>query len=239
MQTISIFFIYFLPFICISNAYLSNTQWVSIQKIWIHKDATHNMKQELKNIVFNHHYNYTKSKAFQFKQKNKRFLKKVSILEIEQYAYKGLFKAINHYNGKNKFLPYADIYIHSELVRSISELAYFNILPHRYKVQTKYHHLLKQATVETFTSDEDILSSSIQDNINKKEIHDCIRLLNCDAKRCLYYRHGDHLDNNKLMPINKISQLMCCSEETVKLKLKCIYSILQSNNNKDSIYSLL
>jgi RNA polymerase sigma factor (sigma-70 family) len=214
-----------------TNSYLTNYQWSLINKIIINKNTPLEIKNKVNEIIFNNYKDKVSYESHLFRKKNFKHLRKIQLDEIKQYGYLGLFKAIKNYNGYSNFYSYAKIYIHSELLRSISELSNTNLEPHKYKSQ---NILKNNFTKINYGNDEWLMEKFAKKNTYNKinnlqiyEIHETILNLEPFTKKIFYYRFGYNLDEyNK---INKICELMCCSDETVRLELnKCIQLLRES-----------
>lgn len=218
-------FIFLLPQI---YSYLTHEHWLIIKNLKQNINTPDFIHNKIDKIIYTNSYNSTTYEAYLFRKKNWKHLKRINKKEIESYACMGLLKAIKNYNGKYNFYNFAKIYIHSELVKSISELTNPNLLPHRYRTQYKYKNLLNKNKVYNYDN-EILIVDKINniDELNKDNIYNIVNNLDSDIKRTFYYRHGYNLDF--FMPIHKVSELMCWSNETTRLKLTKAYSIIKKN----------
>jgi RNA polymerase sigma factor (sigma-70 family) len=223
-----------------SNGYITSPQWISIKKLLTNKETPQFIKTKIERIIYTNYYNKTMYDSYLFRTKNRKYFKQVTHIkntEIDSYACIGLLKAIKNYDyhGNNNFYKFAKLYIHYELLKSLSELLPLNILPHRYKTQYKYKYLMKQNTVsfqddsyEGFVNNDmqnvidvdvvDVIDVNIDLNnmINKLESAD----VSADVKKIFSYKYQHKF------PLAKIAELMCCSKETIRKKLNIAYKQL-------------
>jgi len=214
--------------ILLINSYLTFNQWNIIKKFKQNSQTPEYITRKIDKIIFSNYYNKTTYEAYLFRKKNwKHFnYKKINYKEIESYACMGLIKAIKNYNGKYNFYNFAKIYIHSELLKSVSELTNPSILPHQYKSQYKYRNITSIYKIQYCGSDDWIFDKFSKENnvqeFNKEKMIDIVNQLNPDVRRTFYLRHGYNFDSE--MPIYKVSELMCWSQETTRLKLLKAYN---------------
>jgi DNA-directed RNA polymerase specialized sigma subunit len=225
-----IYFILFLPFI---NSFLTTKKWIIIKKIINNDKSPDILKKNIKRLIFNEYYNFSKKQTYLFIENNKKSVKNIKFNELNLYASSGLLKAINNYNFdyNSKFINYAILYIKSDLYKGVTDLTPMRLLPHRYRVNKKwqlnnyelYTKSMKKISslgddewiFDKETNNENYDNSILIDKID--EINKSVSSLEPFLKRIFYYRYNENL--NKKFKIKKIAQLMCVSEETIRKSL--------------------
>ena len=125
--------------------YLSKGQWEKIQRILQHPQLPPVKKEQLQTIIYNHYHKWAYYKAYQFKQLHRYKCHAITLHELAIYSQQGLYQAVEKYNGKNRFLPYATIYVMGELYRGMTELHPMTHFPpsiRRRKPITLFNHTL-------------------------------------------------------------------------------------------------
>lgn len=216
--------IIFLYFISNIYSYLTVPQWNTINKLIKNRETPILLRNKINNIIFMNYYNKTRYESYLFKVKYNLITTRYC-REIDEYAYIGLFKAIQGYDGRGYFYKYAKNIIYFELIKSFSELLNVNILPHYLKhnkkiIIDKEKYKINYNTNFLFERKEkDIL-------FYKEDIIEKIRHLNIKLQIIFYYKYGIHLDQN--VPNKVIAEMLNCSEESVRLKIKKINKLLTS-----------
>ena len=236
--------IYFLISIlyCV-NSYLTNNQWSLIKKILVHKNTPSEIKDKTKKIVFNEYYYWSRKQTYNFIKNNTKITYNINSQELMHYSYIGLNNAINKYNysSNNKFSKYTEKYIYYELLRGVTELSPLKLLPHKYRINRIWKQnnraLYKSSMSKIqFVGDDEWIFK------NKKDIEDLEdeRLIKINKINKLVntlddpilinifkYRYNYDLSiKNKL---NKVSQLVNLSTESIRLKLKLVTKYLKDN----------
>jgi len=246
-----IFFILFIPF---TISFLTLYKWSIIKNIINHNESSYYIKNNAKKIIFMEYYNWTKKQTFIFMKDNPKLVKKIKFNELNMYALSGLSKAINNYNYtyKSKFSNYASLYIKNDLYKGITDLKPMRLLPHYYRVNKNWKanntYLYKKSMnqFQFLGFDEWILDKFIEDNenidsnqliINIKnskinEINNIVSTLKPFLKRIFFYRYDENM--NKKFKIDRIAELMCVSDETIRKSLNLIKEELSKNIKLDN-----
>jgi len=241
-------------------SFLTLYKWNIIKNIINSDKTTDIMKNNAKKIIFIEYYNWTKKQTFIFIKDNPKLLRKIKFHELNMYALSGLSKAIKNYNYtyKGKFSNYALLYIKNDLYKGITDLKPMRLLPHHYRVNKKWKlnntYLYKKSMnqFQFLGFDEWILDKFIEDReniesnqliINIKnnkinEINNIVFTLKPFLKRIFFYRYDENM--NKKFKIDKIAELMCVSDETIRKSLNIIKEELIKNIKLDNnTYMLL
>jgi hypothetical protein len=222
-----IFFIFFIPFI---NSFLTSKKWIVIKKIINDNRSTDILKNNIKKLIFNEYYNFSKKQTYLFIKNNKKLVNNIKFNELNLYASSGLLKAINNYNFdyNSKFTNYALLYIKSDLYKGVTDLTPMRLLPHGYRINKKWQlnnydlYVKSMKKISSLGVNEWIIDKETynEENYNKLtliEINKLILSLEPFLIRIFYYRYDENL--NIRFQINKIAQLMCVSEETIRKSL--------------------
>jgi DNA-directed RNA polymerase sigma subunit (sigma70/sigma32) len=248
-----IYLFYFILYIKNIYSYLSNIQWRKINNFIINKQHySIEQQQTIQKVIFLNYKNWVLKTAIEFKKIHVYKCKSISQEELNLYAFIGMSKAIQKYNPTNyydiKFSKYASIYIISELYHGMTELQPITNIKKRYRKMS-----LKQKiknNINFIKTNTHFVGSNeyIFDKINyKKNTHHITEndytevwsKINSHknsnfTKKVLELKFSFEFD--KIRTNREISELLCCSEETVrKTILKITNSLTQYP--QASIYS--
>jgi hypothetical protein len=112
-----------------TNRYISKQQWEKIKEILHHPGTTPVMKTQLQHQIYNHYHKWAQYKAYQFKRFHRHKCRSISIQELDIYSQRGLYQAIQKYNGRSRFLPYVNVFVMGELYRGMTELQPITPIP--------------------------------------------------------------------------------------------------------------
>ena len=226
-----------------SNNYLSKPQWAKINSLIKKTDIPLVVRDKINNILYTYYEKWALKKAKEFKRFHKHKCINIKLDELELYSKFGLHKATLNYNGNSSFVNYADKYILGELYNGLTKLHTLTILPESYRkknIENKknvknipmnvmdtqfvsfdnywifdnhYKHIENQHLNNIIVNDEQTV---LVNYIHSK--------LDTFSKRVFYYKYDM---NFKPIRSNKvIAELMCCSEEKVRVVLKDIHGLL-------------
>ena len=107
------------------NNYLSTIEWKNINYILNHNESTPELRNKVKNIIYNCYEKWAFSMVSIIKQKYWEKCGPIQLDELKLYGYIGLRKALINYDSTkyNIFTNYAVKYIYSEVLTGIYELA--------------------------------------------------------------------------------------------------------------------
>lgn len=235
-------------------SFLTLYKWSIIKNIINSNITTDIMKNNAKKVIFIEYYNWTKKQTFIFIKDNPKLLRQIKFNELNMYALSGLSKAIKNYNYsyKSKFSNYASLYIKNDLYKGITDLKPMRLLPHHYRVNKNWKsnntYLYKKSMnqIQFLGFDEWVLDKFIEDRenidsdqliINIKnskinEINNIVSTLKPSLKRIFFYRYDENM--NKKFKIDRIAELMCVSDETIRKSLNIIKEELIKNIKLDN-----
>jgi len=189
-------------------------------------------REKINLILYNAYKKFAISKAIEFKSMHKYKCINIKKDELIFSSKIGLYKAIQKYNGKGNFINYSTIYINSELLRLLTDTYSLSSLPKKYRrknqqnEQNKYKNLLNInlcILYEPWQVDTMFVSNeNIADKINKKyeeseKQNELTVNLSPFTKRIIYLKYYLYL--NTTLSNKRVSELMSCSEETIRKNL--------------------
>ena len=248
---------------CYNTNYLTKSQWANVRNIlyFIKTQKTSNndyeqMKNKIQNILY---YKYEKLaywKAYHFKKFHYHKCSHISLIELSLYSRIGLCKAIKNYNPEYDFNKYVNLYIHSELLRGLTELYpicsiskvermikkdYFigdNKTSNEIKFE-RQHYKIRLNTqfvgndnwlIDTNINQDVPILSKIIDKEKYLEIWDKIHLLPPIQKTIFQLKYDFYFE--KKQSNLKISKILGCSEEYIRVQHKIGNNELIKNKNK-------
>ena len=230
--------IYILLFInLVKSLHLNNYQIKLINNL-IQNPLLQNREREKVNLILYKAYEkWAIKKAVDFKAFHKHKCINIKTEELVLSSKVGLFKSIKKYNGKFDLINYSSFYVNSELFKTLTESYSLSILPKSYRKKSKanisnedsikYKNLLNtELSCQysnwklnlMFVNNEDVLDKIIKKNEEEEKINKILKNLSPFSKRVLYLKYNSN--DNLILSNKNVSQLMCCSEETIRKKLE-------------------
>jgi hypothetical protein len=174
----------------------------SVRGILRHPGATEFQKQQIQNILYVAYEKWAIKQAGIFKRFHVYKCRDIALDELVLAGKWGLFKSTTNYNGQSAFISYAELYIHSELLRFMNSR-------------------LKGKKIGIVYDTNDLESNLDFDSIRSSRL-DYLQGLNVDpATRRMFALKFDE-DKQKIRSNKHVAELMCCSEETVRMNLNSI-----------------
>lgn len=220
----------------IKSLHLNNNQIIMINNLIQNPDLKSQEREKINLILYKAYEKYAIKKAIDFKLLHKFKCSDIKKDELILVSKIGLFKSIKKYNGKHDILHYSSIYIHSELLRLLTEKYSLSILPKKYRSKSKinlsktelirYKKLLNinlSVLYEPwqldliFQNNEDILNKLHEKYEEIEKLQILYNELSPFTKRIIYLKY--YLYQNKILSNKYVSDLMCCSEETIRIQL--------------------
>jgi RNA polymerase sigma factor (sigma-70 family) len=138
-----LFFIFFIPVMVLgftttpnptSNkipyTYITKEQWKSINQILSNPNPLPLPQEtQLRNKIYEYYENWATYKAYQFKRLHKHKCRAIPVEEMVMYSRKALYQATRKYNGRSKFIAYAQQLILWELYHAMTNLHPITNLP--------------------------------------------------------------------------------------------------------------
>jgi hypothetical protein len=230
-----------------------NTEQIQLIKTIIkNKNTTIKMREKINYILYNYYKPFAIKKSVEFKSYHKHKCINVDISELVNYSYEGLYRAILVYNGNSDFIKFISIFINGNLYKCMTESQSLNIIPKSYKRRKNYIKILQKKDktrnynknnikIHLVGSNKWILeknilnkySSNSNSNIDKiieedfyKNIWQKINGYDDSIKLIFNYKYDFYF--NKINSNKKISKLLNCCEETVRLKINKVKNDLKN-----------
>ena len=185
-------------------------------------------------ILYNAYEKWAIKKAIDFKNLHKYKCNNIKIEELVFSSKIGLFKAIKKYNGKYDLINFSNIYVNSELFKVLTDKYSLSILPKshrcknksklskqelfRYKLllNTKFSCYYESWQLDTIfvNNNEEISNKIIKKYYDINKLNLLLSNLSPFSIRILFLKYYN--DDNKNFSNKKISELMGCSEETIR-----------------------
>lgn len=189
------------------RAYLTPSQRMLINRILQNPNTTDSIRNPVKQILANHYRPWTISQYKEFKRV-RNISKHYYDRDLQQYAYLGLLKALNKYDGRSPLSSYAHKYVIGEICRGIRELENYPKI---------YVSNMEQSWWDKPSHD---LSKYHLDNISIRimKIHDVVSTFPADYIRMFYYRYDRNtLEIVRSVPV--VCELMGFSHETYRTRM--------------------
>ena len=221
----------------INCLHLTNYQMHSIVNLIKNNKINLEQREKINNVLYKSFEKMAIKKALDFKNLNNFKCKNINKNELILSSKIGLFKSIKKYNGNSCFIYYSNLYIKSELLKTLTDNYSFSIIPKEirkknkqnfsYDEMVKYKMLLNTEFINhvsnyKFDKNYNLNKETNLDKIKKyesiQEMWENINNLDPFVKRIIYLKYD--YEFNKIRNNKKISDLMCCSEEHIRKKLQ-------------------
>jgi len=228
-----------------NTQYLTTTQWEHIRSLLNNPDKTENIKKTIRNVIYKKYYKWAINEAYQFKRKYYKICRNVNIKDLILYSQIGIIQSIQKYNASFPFNTHVKLYVFSNLCIGISKIIPLNSIPIQNRISKKWRnknkYLYKKLTSTIFYGKDDFKIENnyrltiFNDNLNKNN-YECkinsiwnkIYTLKPYSIRIFKLKYDYNL--NKILSNKKISELMCCSEETIRKDLNKTIEFLKNQN---------
>ena len=224
------------------QTHLTTHQWTSISNLLSHPGLTHTMKTRVQCEIFYKYRGWAIHKAYQYKKHNYSLCKNIPLDSLSWYTTMGLYKAILRYNSTYPFHQHADNYISYYICIGLTELSSISNLPHRYRVSKSwreknadlYRVLISPLLI---TREKDIQQQQQQKQDSRKyagiaalPIWEIIHTLDATTNRLFHYKYDAYF--KKIRTNKQVAELLSCSSETVRQKLKKARLYIQERNGQ-------
>ena len=244
MKILLYFFLFTLlkSFILLKCLHLTKYQFNLIHNLIKKKNLSIEQRETINKILYLSFEKLSVKKAIEFKKYHYHKCKNINIEDLIISSKFGLFKSIQKYNGNSNFIYFSEIYIRSELLKSLTNYFSLSILPRKIRIKNKTNYSQIELKKYNKLLQTRLVSYSNQWqfdklNINKEYILDKFELfeyytefwrkinsLTLFQKQIIHYKYD--FEFNKIRSNKKISELLCCTEENIRFNLnKAIYSI--------------
>lgn len=192
-------------------------------------------RSKIDTILYNAYEKWAVKKAKDFKKFHKYKCRNIDVNDLVLSSKFGLLKSIKKYNGKSHFLYFSDIYVKSELLKTLTEYHTFSGLPKYLRTKSKkefsenqliaYKENLKPNFVsysnkwvfDMYSYEENPLDKLIHEyqiNEIKNKIWEKVSKLTFIKKTIFSLRYD--YDFQVLRTYKNISKIMNLSEETIR-----------------------
>jgi hypothetical protein len=234
-----IYTIFFLYYIAIAHAYLTNTQKQYIKNIIQNPRVPVEIKNKTKQIIAVHYTPWALAQYNTFIGKHYKYLYKNQVVlnDLRQYALLGMIKALVHYDSSVDFTLYAQKYVLGSLHQGVSLLLPLHPVSHRNRLKGAklppitftnenvwmFDKLGKQSLANYHDKDPDDVILSLNSNVHpyisrKQEISKIKQIVAREPphiKRMFYYRYSKYT-LEEIRTIDSVSTLMDFSSETYR-----------------------
>jgi hypothetical protein len=220
--------------------HLTNNQLQLINNLIKNKNLELKQRVKINQLLYASYEKWAIKRAQYFKQKHFFKCQNIQTSELVLSSKIGLFKAIKKYNGNSDFIFFSDLYVKSELFKTLTHYYAMSSVPKHIRIKNKNNLSEKELTIYNKNVDSYLInySNSFQmDNIidYNKNIEDTIiekqekyqkyvdvwkKINEIDdpfTKRIFFLKYD--FDFTNVRSNKKIGILMCCSEETIRQKL--------------------
>jgi DNA-directed RNA polymerase specialized sigma subunit len=196
-------------------------------------------RDQINSILYAYYEKWAIKQALEFKNLHYFKCKDLNKEDLILSSKFGLFKAIRKYNGSSSFIYFSNIYVKSELLKTLSTHFSFSIIPKKYRISNK-NNFTKNELIEYKNKLYPKLISYSEywkfdkfynnDYFNEnKHLNDFVsfeknknlweKINNLDAFSMRTFHLKFDCDFNVMKSNKEISLLMCCSEETIRKNL--------------------
>jgi hypothetical protein len=197
---------------------------------------TINQRKYINKVLYTSYEKYAVKKAVEFKKFHIHKCKNILIDDLILSSKVGLFKSIKKYNGNSSFTYFSDFYIKGELFKTLTEYYSISNVPKKIRIQNKGNYtryelrkykkqlnpiLVSYPNYWQFDKYKNSYNINNVDNLEKLErVWQLINNLDLFTKKIFYLKYD--VEFNKLRSNKIISELLCCSEENIRIKIKKI-----------------
>jgi RNA polymerase sigma factor (sigma-70 family) len=196
------------------DLYLTPKQMYSSRGILLNPASTPAQRLSVQNILYRSHENWAEGLARKFKQFHRYKCRDIQTQDLVLAGKMGLYRSSRNYNGQTTFSKYAELYVKSELFRTMTR------------------HISMSASEQTF---EPIKSDGISplDKLMDQETYmDIWRQIDEFGDpfltRIFWLKYDSEF--NVIRKNKHVAELMCCSEETIRQQLKKGVHIISEND---------
>jgi hypothetical protein len=219
----------------IKSLYLTDYQIKLINNLIKNKEINVKQRNTINEILFIAYEKFSIKKAIEFKNNYKLKCKNINNDELFLACRFGLFKAIKKYNAKGSFTKYASIYINYELLKLMTERYSINIMPKSYRSKHELYKCKNLFNVRLassyedyeknilFIKDENIIYIINNKNLYQDKMSNLLVNLTDSMKIIFFLKYFSN--ETKIISNKKISNLMSCSEETIRKQVNKIKNI--------------
>jgi len=232
-----------------SPTYITKEQWKSINRLLASSNINPlppKQETQLRNKIYEYYENWATYKAYQFKRLHKHKCRAIPLEELAMYSRKALYQATRKYNGRSKFVAYAQQIIVWELYHAMTDLHPITNLPkyirmqktipgnqttrHRKQLNTRFvgeeEWMFDKLSSMAPTQSPDILSRYLETEDSQSgylEIAQKVAELEPMTQKIFYMKYQQLLENKGKEKSNReIGERLGYSEEYVRKKVEIL-----------------
>lgn len=224
-------------FVLTKCLHLSKEQFYLINNLIKNKNLNLNQRKIINKIVYLSFEKLSIKKAIEFKKYHYHKCKNIMLDDLIISSKYGLFKSILKYNGQSNFIYFSDIYMKSELLKTLTSHFSSSLIPKKIrkknksnysKLELKYYNKRLQTRIIDYSNQWQFDKLKVKNNNNifnelelleyNTEFWKKINILPPFLKQIFNLKYD--YEFNKIRSNKKISELLCCSEENVRFNLK-------------------
>jgi len=229
-----------------SPTYITKEQWKSINRLLASSNINPlppKQETQLRNKIYEYYENWATYKAYQFKRLHKHKYRAIPLEELTMYSRQALYQATRKYNGRSKFVAYAQQIIVWELYHAMTDLHPITNLPksvrmrktipgnqttrHRKQLNTRFvgeeEWMFDKLSSMAPTQSPDILSRYLETEDSQSgylEIAQKVAELEPMTQKIFYLKYQQLLENKGKEKSNReIGERLGYSEEYVRKKM--------------------
>jgi RNA polymerase sigma factor (sigma-70 family) len=201
-----------------------------------------NERQITNKILYLSYEKWAIKKAIEFKKYHYFKCKNVNINDLIISSKFALFQSIKKYNGNSKFIYFSEIYIKSELLKTLTDSFSLSTVPKYIRKKNKnnftekeilkYKKILSTRLVsysdywkfDKYVKNYQTNLDLIEINENKEKVWEKIKKLDTFQQKIFYLKYD--LDFNKINSNKNISEIIGCSEENIRLTINKIKNFI-------------
>lgn len=229
----------------IFGLHLTRPQLNTIRSLIQSNELTSFNRAKLNDVLYRAYEKWAVKQAVDFKHKHKYKCENIPIDELVCSSKMGLFKSIQNYNGRHDLINYSIYYVHSELLRVLTDTYSMSILPKRIRRQNKtnmtnltIYEYKRMLRVEVASSYEpwkmermSIRNSFVSMPLEHHSLESTHSIFCATDNSWLEYDNRDaftkrvmylymFLYSSKPISYKYIANLMCCSDETIRKTIR-------------------
>lgn len=223
--------------------HLNREQMNSIVHLIKNKELNSIQREKINTILFLSYEKWSVQKAKDFKKFHSYKCRNIDINDLIVSGRLGLFKSIKKYNGNTSFIYFSEIYIKSELFRTLTNYFSISYISKKERIKNKsnftklelyrYKKLLEPSWVgysdywrfDKLKDNTETIIDNLENQESNKRIWEKINTLDSSLKKIIHLKYD--YDFNKIRSNKEIGELMAYSEENIRLKIKKFKSMVK------------
>ena len=201
--------------------HLTPKQLYSARGILMNPKITDAQRHSVQKLLYIAHEKWATKKAIEFKQFHRYKCRDILTEDLVLGSKIGLLRSARIYNGRTPFVRFSEIYVKSELLRTMTKhISVTNCVSKRERQSALKSNRTASIHRTVHAVDAIIESAELTPNTNtaEKEFYETawkyVDTLDAFTKRTIWLKYDYRF---KTVRSNKgIAELMCCSEETVR-----------------------